>query len=125
MKKIDLHNDPKINSGFSIPEGYFEQLEAKILKQLPEKEVKVISVWKRKTLWVSGIAAIFTVTLGIVFFQNNYNQETTTLTDFVAYEDVSTYEIAEHLTDNDIAEIEKNILEIDSETKNYIEENVY
>ena len=27
MKRFDLDNDPKIDSGFKIPEDYFEQFE--------------------------------------------------------------------------------------------------
>jgi hypothetical protein len=45
MKQFDLDNDPKIDSGFRIPENYFEQFEAKIMSQLPEREVKVISLF--------------------------------------------------------------------------------
>lgn len=125
MKKIDLDNEPKINSGFTIPENYFEQFEAKIMNQLPDKEVKIISIWKRKVIWISGIAAVFAISLGIAIFQNNNNQEMIITDDLVAYEDLSTNDIAEHLTDNDIQEIEETILNLDTETKKYIEENVY
>lgn len=125
MKKIDLDNEPKINSGFTIPENYFEQFEAKIMNQLPDKEVKIISIWKRKVIWISGIAAVFAISLGIAIFQNNNNQEMIITDDLVAYEDLSTNDIAEHLTDNDIQEIEETLLNLDTETKKYIEENVY
>ena len=125
MKKIDLDNEPKIDSGFTIPENYFEQFEAKIMNQLPDKDVKIISIWKRKAVWISGIAAVFAISLGIAIFQNNNNQEMIITDDLVAYEDLSTYDIAEHLTDNDIQEIEETLLNLDTETKKYIEENVY
>lgn len=125
MKKIDLDNEPKINSGFTIPENYFEQFEAKIMNQLPDKEVKIISIWKRKVIRISGIAAVFAISLGIAIFQNNNNQEMIITDDLVAYEDLSTNDIAEHLTDNDIQEIEETLLNLDTETKKYIEENVY
>ena len=43
MKTIKIENEPKIKTGFTVPENYFEDFSAKMRQQLPEKEPKVIS----------------------------------------------------------------------------------
>jgi hypothetical protein len=46
---------------FQTPAGYFENLTANILSQLPEKqeEIQVLSLWERTKSWVY-MAAMFT-----------------------------------------------------------------
>ncbi|WP_431242471.1 hypothetical protein ACQ9BO_21940 [Flavobacterium sp. P21] len=52
MKAFKLENEPKIKSGFKTPEHYFDDLSAKVLQQINEKEVevKVIPFYKRKNV---------------------------------------------------------------------------
>lgn len=124
MKKFDLHNDPKIETGFKIPENYFENLEDRIMNQLPEPEVKVISLWQRKSVWISGIAAVLVIALGTWFY---YNQQANALTvssqEYLAYSsDLSTEDIAYHLTDEDITTIEKDLDLYNSESETYVNE---
>lgn len=124
MKKFDLHNDPKIETGFKIPENYFENLEDRIMNQLPEPEVKVISLWQRKSVWISGIAAILVVSFGAWFY---FNQQSTELSvssqEYLAYSnDLSTEDIAYHLTDEDISTIEKELGLYDTESETYVNE---
>jgi hypothetical protein len=50
MKNLNLENGPKITTGFTTPEGYFDDFSARIMQQLPVNEPKVISIFsKRKT----------------------------------------------------------------------------
>ncbi|WP_310557460.1 hypothetical protein [Flavobacterium sp.] len=128
MKQFDIDNEPKIEPGFKIPENYFEQFEAKIMKQVIEvspKEVKVISIFAKNKYWLSAVAAVFVCTMGIVLFQNSNANNATESEELLAYEYLSTIEIAEHLTDNDIQEIEESLNTYDLETNNYIQENIY
>ena len=124
MKKFDLHNDPKIETGFKIPENYFENLEYRIMNHLPEPEVKVISLLQRKSVWISGIAAVLVIALGTWFY---YNQQANALTvssqEYLAYSsDLSTEDIAYHLTDEDITTIEKDLDLYNSESETYVNE---
>ncbi len=71
MKQFDLDNDPKIDSGFRIPENYFEQFETKIMSQISEKEVKVISIFETRKFWFSAVAAVFVIGLFTTMYLNN------------------------------------------------------
>ena len=44
MKDFKLDNEPKINTGFQIPEHYFEQFSEKVMTKLPNQEPKVLSL---------------------------------------------------------------------------------
>lgn len=112
MKRFDLDNDQKIAPGFKIPEDYFEQFEAKIMNQLPEKkETKVISLWQRKSVWISSVAAVFVIAFGTWTYFGQTNIENTTASqEYLAYEnDITTEDIAMNLSDEDINDVEKEL----------------
>ncbi|WP_394759650.1 hypothetical protein [Flavobacterium sp.] len=126
MKQFDLNNDPKIDSGFRVPENYFEQFEAKIMSQLPEREVKVISLFKTRKFWFSSVAAVFVIGLFITMYLNNTKTEDISTEDYLAYEtSITTEDIIEHLSDDDITMIEKSLELYDQETENYAKDYLY
>ena len=123
MQRISF-DENKITTGFKVPENYFDSLEEKVMQKLPleTKEVKVISLWQRKSVWISSIAAVFLISLGSLYF---FNQQTSTdLTisnDYLAYQsDITTEDIALQLTDEDITALETELTSFDSETETYI-----
>lgn len=124
MKKFDLHNDPKIKSGFKIPENYFEGFEDRLMQQLPETEVRVISLSKKRTTWISAVAAVFVVSLGFWLYTNYQNNELETSTQmYLAYQsDVTTEDIAAQLTDDDITNFEKELGLYGTESEAYVNE---
>ncbi|MCL9805267.1 hypothetical protein NAT51_07030 [Flavobacterium amniphilum] len=126
MKKFDLHNDPKIESGFRIPDDYFDSFENRIMQQVlaEEKETKVIAVWQRQSFWISSVAAVFVLSFGIwMYFVQNNAETTLSTSDYLAYEsDLTTEDIATHLTDEDIASIENEMNLYDAATETYINE---
>jgi hypothetical protein len=126
MKQFDLDNDPKISSGFNIPEDYFETFENKIMdnlplmKQLPEKEVKVISFFKTRKMWFSGVAAVLVLSILIPVYFSYTKTNYLTTEEYLAYDtNCTTEDIAEQLTDDDINEIEESLNLYDQETTNY------
>ena len=52
MKTFKLDNEPKIKTGFTVPENYFEDFSAKMILKLPENEPKIISIFERKKTWI-------------------------------------------------------------------------
>ena len=126
MKKFDLHNDSKIDSGFKIPENYFDSFEERLMQKLPfeENNTKVIRLWQRQSFWISSVAAVFMLSFGIwTYFAQSNVENTISSSDYLAYEnDLTTEDIAEHLTDEDIASIENEMQLYDNETENYINE---
>ncbi|RXR19045.1 hypothetical protein EQG63_06255 [Flavobacterium amnicola] len=123
MQRISF-DENKIATGFKVPDQYFDSLEEKVMQKLPleTKEVKVISLWQRKSVWISSIAAVFLISLGTLYFFNQ--QDSTDLTissDYLAYQsDITTEDIALQLTDEDITALESELTTFDSETETYI-----
>ncbi|MQP52326.1 MULTISPECIES: hypothetical protein [unclassified Flavobacterium] len=125
MKQIDLENTEKIDSGFKIPENYFEQFEAKMMERVSkEKEVKLVSLFYKKQVWISSIAALFLLAIAIPVYFNmakESNLDTNTIESYLAdQQSVGTTELIKHLTDEDISELQ-NALAIDNVTDETIE----
>jgi hypothetical protein len=126
MKKFDLHNDPKIESGFKTTDGYFDSFEDRVMQQILTQadETKVIPIWQRQSFWISSVAAVFVLSFGIwMYFVQSNVENTMSSSEYLAYEsDLTTEDIAAHLTDEDIASIESEMNLYDAETETYINE---
>ena len=114
MKPFDLENKNEIKSGFKVPENYFEQFEAKMMAQIPvEKETKVVSLFYRKQVLISAIAAVFLLAIAIPVYFNmasESNLDASTIENYLAQQqNVGITELSKHLTDEDIAELENNL----------------
>ena len=138
MNDFKLDNEPKIKSGFQIPENYFDSLSEKVMNQLPKEEPKVVSLWDRNKRWIYSAAAVLVLSLTIPLanqFQSTSTEVATTETNeienYLAYHaSLSDEEIIKLLDKEDIAEIEvtnsldeealKQALNEDSNTEYYI-----
>ncbi len=113
MKNFDIENTEKISTGFKIPDNYFEQFEAKMMEKISvEKETKVVSIFHRKQLIISSIAAIVLIALAIpVYFNmaNENNLDAITIENYLTQQNVGTTELTKHLTDEDIKTLESNL----------------
>ena len=114
MKPFELINKNKIKSGFKVPENYFEQLEAKMMEQIQVKnETKIVSIFYRKQLWISAIAAVFLLAIAIpVYFNvaNKNNLDATTIEMYLSQQQgINITELSKHLTDEDIVALEQNL----------------
>lgn len=138
MNDFKLDNEPKIKSGFQIPENYFDTFSEKVVNQLPKEEPKVVSLWDRNKRWIYSAAAVLVLSLTIPLanqFQSTSTEVATTETNeienYLAYHaSLSDEEIIKLLDKEDIAEIEvtnsldeealKQALNEDSNTEYYI-----
>ncbi|MGL2964206.1 hypothetical protein ACSVH2_10350 [Flavobacterium sp. RSB2_4_14] len=68
MKEFKLDKEPKINSGFNTPDGYFDSFSERILTQLPKDETKVISIYKTRKTWYFVAAAVLILMLSIPLY---------------------------------------------------------
>ena len=125
MRNFKLDENSKIQTGFSIPENYFENFDLKISGEMRKKEVKVISIFQKSKYWISAIAAILVVGLFFTFLNKNQSEENIANEDFLTSQtDLSTEDLVEHLTENDIKILEENLNVYDQETINSIKENL-
>lgn len=114
MKQFDLENNKEIKSGFKVPENYFEQFEAKMMAQIPvEKETKVVSLFYKKQVWISSIAAVLLLAIAIPVYFNmakENNLDAGTIEVYLSQQQgIGITELSKHLTDEDIAELENNL----------------
>ncbi|NHN24454.1 hypothetical protein FIA58_002095 [Flavobacterium jejuense] len=122
MKDFNLDTQPKIKPGFQIPDNYFEQFEAKMMEQLPKKEVKVVSLFHKKQIWISSIAAVLLVMIAIPIYFNMAKTntiETTTLETYLVSE-YSTYDIIDKVSIEDIKALENDLSLNDDAVEAYL-----
>lgn len=128
MKTFRLDSEPKLKPGFKIPENYFETLTDKVMQQLPEKEVKVVPLYKRKYTWISAVAAIFIIALGIsLYFRMSApatQPDAEAIENYLVYQaNISSYELMQNLDTSDIKELEQSITLNDEAIEDYLYEN--
>ena len=135
MKTFKLENEPKIESGFKIPDDYFDDFSIKMMDQLSTSEPKVISIFqKRKNLFLM-IAAVLVLALMIPFINNsNTNKQeidTAILENYITYQsNVNQYDLINVLETEDISKIKismaiedkaiEDILSVNSNLENLI-----
>lgn len=124
MKTFKLDNEPKINTGFTVPENYFEDFSAKMMRQLPENKPKLISIYVRKKTWMYAAAAILVLTLSIPiytnYFSNSSEIDAVTLENYITYHStVSDTDLVNLLDEQDIQKmsIDLNIEDITIENE--------
>lgn len=112
MNPIDLHKQPKIKSGFKVPESYFEELDSRISVQLAIEEPKVIQLNPNRKYWFSAIAAVVVLAVSIPLYQN-WKVNSTTLDDesieqYLSYHPtIYTEDIISHLDESDLISLQK------------------
>ena len=122
MKPFKLDNEPKITSGFTIPEHYFDSFEQNILQQFPKEEPKVISFFSWKKTWYYAAAAAIVVMISIPVY-NNYTVnkeeiEAVALEEYITNHTTITDEVLANLLDKedlDKMKIELNLNDEDVE----------
>jgi hypothetical protein len=107
MKKINLENEPKITSGFTIPDGYFDTFSEKILAQLPKQEQKVVSILSYRKTWYYAVVAILILMLSVPIYTKYSTQkeeiDSATLENYIAYQsNISEEEIVNLLQQEDL-----------------------
>lgn len=110
MKKFKLENEPKIKSGFIVPEQYFDDFSKKVLSQLPEKNTKVIPLFqKRKTVFLAAAAVLVVGLLLPIYNQFTTNSDEidiTTLENHLTYQsNLNSYDLISELDDEDLTKL--------------------
>lgn len=125
MKKFKIDEYSKKETGFAVPENYFENLESRIFNLIETREVKVISIFQQPKYWITAIAAIFIIGLFFSISFNNSNDESFANEEFLTTQtDLTTEDLAEHLTENDLKTLEENLTVYDQEIIDLTKENL-
>jgi hypothetical protein len=116
MKAFKLENESKIKSGFKTPDHYFDDLSARVLQQINEREteVKVIPIYKRKKVLSLAAAAAIVIAFSIPIV-NNYNAtskelDEATLETYLSYQtNLNQYDLMKELDTKDIDKLNKSV----------------
>ena len=128
MKTFKLDNEPKINTGFTVPENYFEDFSAKMMQQLPENEPKIISIYARKKTWMYAAAAIIVLALSLPIYNNYFSHSSeideTTLENYITYHStLSDTELVNLLDEQDIQKMSVDLNIEDITIENELSQN--
>ena len=90
MKTFKLDNEPKINSGFTVPKNYFQDFSVIMLPQLVKNETKEIPLYVKKRNWIYAAAAILVLALSIPIYTNYFSHSSqideATLENYITYQ---------------------------------------
>jgi len=116
--------------GFTLPDDYMSSLEDKVFNTINEQDRKVISLFtRRNVLYISGIAAAIVILFGIFMKGGSveFEMDAEMAETYLMEQDLSTYELAALLTEEDITSLDEDIMSeafTDNEMEDYLLENV-
>lgn len=130
MKSFNLENHPKIKSGFTTPEGYFEQFSEKLLATISEEEKPVISIFAKNKKWLMAVAAVLILGIMIPFLNKSNNEilsiDNASLENYLAYQTtISPEELVSTLSNEDFEAIETDLNLDDLAVENALSETNY
>ncbi len=127
MNHFDINKQPKINTGFNIPDNYFENFSDNLILRINEKDTKVIAI-RRHNRWWSTAAAIVVVSLGIFSVyriseeRNEIDQNI--LENYIANDaNISNEQLIDLLDETDIQEISVNSSISESDIEDFLTQN--
>ena len=129
MKEFKLDNEPKITSGFTTPDGYFDTFSEKIVAQLPNEESpKVISFYSHRKRWMFAAAAVLVLALSVPIFNkmttNTTELDQQTLEDYITYNSgISENDLVNLLEKEDIEKMNVDYNFQDKEVEDLLSEN--
>ncbi len=106
MKEFKLNDYNKITTGFTIPEGYFDQFTVELNNKssLAKTEVKVVSIKTKRELTL--VAAIVVVALSVSVYSkiiiSNSDENNTTENYITNHSEISQYDLITLLDKKDI-----------------------
>lgn len=117
MKTFKLDSEPKLKTGFTVPENYFEDFSAQMMQQIQQIEPKEISIYLRKKTWIYAAAAVLIFSLCIPIFNHDFDHsseiEDSTLENYITYQTTVSDEDLVNLLD--IQDIQKMSIDLDVE----------
>jgi len=130
MKPFNLENHPKIKTGFTTPEGYFEQFSEKLLSTVSQEEKPVISIFARNKKWFMAVAAVLILAIMIPFLNKAGNDsqslDNASLENYLAYQTTITpEELVSSMNSEDFDAIETDLNLDDATLENTLSQTNY
>ena len=114
MKKFNLEKDPKITSGFKVPEQYFDNFSEKVMGHLPTDTKKVIPLYNQKNKLFIAVAAVLVFGLFLPVYnqlvQPSEELDTITLENHLSYQtNINQYDLISELDKEDLNKMSATI----------------
>jgi|Laugrespbdmm15sd_2_1035082.scaffolds.fasta_scaffold18921_3 hypothetical protein len=136
MNDFKINSKHKIDSGFKIPEDYFENFSEKVLLKINKPEPKVVSIFYKQKTWISSVAAVLVISLSVTLYTKiavKSTEEKLTLENYITNQsEISQYDLVALLDSKDIEKIKIDLklddkkieeeLTNSSEIENYLTE---
>lgn len=126
MNEFKINDENKISSGFTTPEGYFDNFSIELNNKInfQNNEVKVVFINRKK--WITSIAAILILVLSTTFYFKiilDTSEDSLEIENYITNQsEINQYEIIKSLDKNDIEnlsiELKINNTKIDEEYTN-------
>ena len=128
MKTFKLDNEPKIATGFKVPDSYFDDFQSKIDQRLQENETPTISLFAKRKTWLFAAAAVFILALSIPLLNIMHTSSTEidkdTLEMYLSNQtNLSNDDIVELLNEEDIQKIKIDLKIEDQELEDILTTN--
>lgn len=111
MNKFSLEKHPKITSGFTTPEHYFEELPFTILEKIKNEQFKEKPVFHLKEVFYA-VAALIILALSIPFLSRESSAtieqiDTNSLENYISYQsNVSQYDLISLMNYEELEDIQ-------------------
>ena len=136
MNDFKINSDHKIESGFKIPEDYFDNFSETVLLKINKTEPKVISIFYKRETWISSIAAVLVISLSVTLYTKmavKSSEEELTLENYITNQsEINQYDLVTLLDAKDIEKIKidlklddkkiEDVLINSNEIENYLTE---
>lgn len=114
MKEFKLENSAKIESGFKVPEDYFDTFAQNVMQKLPVADTKVISIFQKRKTAIMFAAALIAVALIIPIVNAPVplakEIDSVTLENYLSYQtNINQYDLINALDEEDINTIKTNV----------------
>ena len=128
MKTFKFDNEPKIATGFKVPDAYFDDFHNKIDQRLQENETQTISLFAKRKTWFFAAAAVFIMALSIPLLNIIHNLSTDidkdTLERYLSNQtNLSNDDIVELLNEEDIQRMKIDLKIEDQELEDILSSN--
>ncbi|HEU4497455.1 MAG TPA: hypothetical protein VFR70_10420 [Flavobacterium sp.] len=128
MKPFNLENRPKIESGFKVPDGFFETFSKEVLSKTAAVEKPAVPLFKKRRNWLFASAAVLAVGI-MIPLASRYATKDQAIDDaevehYLAYQSgISQYDLINMLDDEDIEAIEADLDVDDAVLETVLSEN--
>jgi hypothetical protein len=127
MKNFTIETEPKIETGFKIPENYFDDFSERLFEKLPKSEPKVISIFAKRKTWMYAAAAVLVLGISIpvsnYFLKSNEIDELSMENYMVGNSNITDTDLANLLDEEDLKNINLELKTDDESIENELIKN--